>query len=182
MKKNIIMALTILVVGIVVGLLCRPKGCSHTTIVQRDTTIVHDTIRIDRPVVVTKVRKDTILVHVTDTVRIKDSVYIALPMETKTYKGDDYLARVSGYNPSLDYIEIYAKTQFVTEVQKQIVRQKNFFSIGTEVVYTDGLHNYIYAEYERMLHQNVCFSVRALHDIPTKCNGVSVGIKARLGW
>lgn len=182
MKKNIIIALTTIVVGIVVGLLCRPKQYIDTTIVQRDTTIVRDTIIIEKPILVERTYYDSLYVAVRDTIRIKDSVFVAVPIEKKTYKGEDYLAEISGYKANLDYIEVYAKTQFVTEVQKQIVRQKNFFSIGTEVAYTDGLHNYIYAEYERMLHQNVCFSVRAIHDIPYGVNGVSVGIKAQLRW
>lgn len=182
MKKNIIIASVILVVGIAIGLLCRPKQYVETTIVQKDTTIVRDTLTIAKPVAVTKVKRDTILVCLTDTIKIKDTLYVALPMETKTYKGEDYYAEVSGYRPSLDVIQVYPKTQYVTETKRDVVRQKNFFSIGTEVAYTDALHNYIYAEYERMLHQNIGFSVKALHDIPTQTNGVSVGVKAQLGW
>ena len=182
MFKKVLIALAILMVGMVAGLLCRPKGCSHTTIVQRDTTIVRDTHTIEKPVPVSKIVTDTMLVVVRDTIRIKDTLYISLPREKKVYSDEEYYAEVSGYMPSLDKIQVYPKTKYVTEVHKQIVRQKNYFSLGTELLYADRFHTYIYAEYERMLHQNVCLSVRALHDIPTQCNGFSVGIKAQLGW
>lgn len=183
MKKDIIIGALLLILGIVIGLLCRPKHFrDEVKMLQTDTIVRFDTIVVEKPVLVERTYYDSLYVAVKDTIRIKDSVFVAVPIEKKTYKGEGYLAEISGYKANLDYIEVYAKTQFVTEVQEQIVRQKNFFSIGTEVVYTDGLHNYIYAEYERMLHQNVCFSVRALHDIPYGVNGVSVGIKAQLGW
>ena len=182
MKKNIIIALAILVVGIVVGLLCRPKGCSHTTIVQRDTTIVYDTIVIEKPILVERTYYDSLYVAVRDTIRIKDSVFVAVPIEKKTYKGEDYLAEISGYKANLDYIEVYPKTKYITEIQKEIVRHRNRFAIGVEVGYSDCLHNYIYAEYERMLQNNIGVYLRFMHDIPYGVNGVSGGVKAQLGW
>ena len=93
MKKNIIIGAVLFLVGLLIGLICRPKQYVETTIVQRDTTVVRDTLTIAKPVAVTKVRKDTILVYVTDTVRMKDTLFIALPMETKTYKGKIIMPR-----------------------------------------------------------------------------------------
>lgn len=182
MKKNIIIALSILVAGFVIGLICRPKQYVETTIVQRDTTVVRDTLTIAKPVAVTKVRKDTILVYVTDTIRMKDTLYVALPMETKTYKGEEYYAEVSGYRPSLDVIQVYPKTEYITETQREFIRQRNFLAVGTEVEYIDALHNYIYAEYTRMLHKNVGIYGRFIYEIPTRNKGVVVGVKAQIGW
>ena len=182
MKKNIIIALSILVAGFVIGLVCRPKQYVETTIVQRDTTIVRDTLTIAKPVAVTKVRKDTILVYLTDTIKIKDTLYVALPMETKTYKGEEYYAEVSGYRPSLDVIRVYPKTEYITEKTREIVRHKNYLSVGTEVEYIDALHNYIYAEYDRMLHKNLGLYARFIYEIPTCNKGVVVGVKAHIGW
>ena len=48
-----------------------------------------------------------------DTVR--DSVYIPVPITQKEYQTEDYRLSVSGYKPSLDYIEIYRKTEHVTK-------------------------------------------------------------------
>ncbi len=182
MKKNIIIGAVLFLVGLLIGLICRPKQYVETTIVQRDTTIVRDTLTIAKPVAVTKVRKDTILVYLTDTIKIKDTLYVALPMETKTYKGEEYYAEVSGYRPSLDVIQVYPKTEYITEKTREIVRHKNYLSVGTEVEYIDALHNYIYAEYERMLHKNVGINARFIYDIPTGNKGLVVGVKAQIGW
>lgn len=180
--KNIIIALSILVIGFVIGLTCRKTEYVETTIVERDTTVVVDTHIVEKPVPYKVTVTDTLLKEVTDTVRLNDTLYVRLPLEKREYRRDEFYAVVAGYEPRLIHMEVYPKTVYVTEVQKQIVRQRNYFSLGTEILYADMLHAYIYAEYERMLQQNVCLSVRALHDIPTQSNGFSVGIKAQLGW
>ena len=180
-EKNFI-APAILVIGIAVGLLCRKTEYVETTIVERDTTVVVDTHIVEKPVPYKVTVTDTLYVIVTDVIVKNDTTYVALPLEKREYRRDEFYAVVTGYEPRLIHMEVYPKTVYVTEVQKQIVRQKNYFSLGTELLYADRFHSYIYAEYERMLHDNVCLSVRALHDIPTQCNGFSVGIKAQLGW
>ena len=182
MKKNIIIAVSILVVGFIMGLLCRPKQYVETTVIERDTTYVVDTHTIEKPIPVSKVVKDTMLVVVRDTIRIKDTLYITLPRETKTYKGEEYYAEVSGYKPSLDLIQVYPKTEYITETRREIVRQKNFLSVGAEVQYIGCFYNYAYVEYERMLHKNFGLYGRFLYDVPTKQLGGSIGIKAQLGW
>lgn len=182
MKKNIIIAVSILVVGFVIGLLCRPKQYVETTIIERDTTYVTDTHTIEKPVPVTRVVRDTILVLVTDTLHLRDSIFITLPKETKTYKGEEYYAEVSGYKPNLDVIKVYPKTELITETRREIVRQKNFLSVGAEVQYIGNFYTYAYVEYERMLHKNLGIYGRFIYDVPTKQMGGSFGIKAQLGW
>ncbi|MBU9058329.1 DUF6808 domain-containing protein [Parabacteroides merdae] len=49
-----------------------------------------------------------------DTVR--DTIYIPVPISRKEFQTDDYRLSISGYNPSLDYIEIYRKTEQITKV------------------------------------------------------------------
>jgi hypothetical protein len=83
--------------------------------VQRDSVVVRDTIREYYPLEIKTERVDTMLVVVRDTVRIKDTLYMNLPMQRRTYKRDDFYAEVTGYNPRLTYIEVYPKTVYVTE-------------------------------------------------------------------
>lgn len=182
MKKNIIIALSILVIGFVIGLFCRRTEYVETTIVQRDTTVVVDTHIVERPVPVKVVVTDTMYAEVRDTVRLNDTLYVSLPLEKKVYRRDEFYAEVTGYNPSLTRIEVYPKTVYVTEKQRETVRQRNYLSAGTEMLYAESFHSYIYLEYERMLHRNVCFSFRALRDISTGYTGASIGIKAQVGW
>ena len=57
----------------------------------------------------------------TDTVVVArvDSVTATLPVEHKTYTGDDYECEVSGYTPKLEWIKTFAKTQTVTRTVKR---------------------------------------------------------------
>lgn len=65
-----------------------------------------------------------------------DSVAVAIPIEQKHYKGDDYDAWVSGCNPSLDSLRIYRQTQQIattTEVTRWKTRRWGL-SVGVGAV------------------------------------------------
>lgn len=180
MVKKILIALAVFLLGVVGGLLLRTPREVEKVVVQRDTTVVVDTHIVEKPVPVRVTVTDTMYVVVTDTVRLNDTLYVGLPLERKEYRRDEFYAVVSGYNPMLIHMEVYPRTVYVKE--RETVRQRNYLSVGAEMLYADAFHTYIYAEYERMLHRNVSFSFKALHDIPTQSNGVSIGIKAQIGW
>ena len=46
---------------------------------------------------------------------VRDSVLVEVPITSKHYGGDQYDAWVSGYEPSLDSIKVYQRTEYVTE-------------------------------------------------------------------
>lgn len=80
-----------------------------------DTVFVIDTVRIEKPVPVERVvvRSDTIAV--VDTVAFADTLYVPVPIEQVMYEDSTYRAQVSGWHPSLDWIEVYQRTQVITE-------------------------------------------------------------------
>lgn len=88
----------------------------HTT----DTVVVRDTVR--ETVLVPKVRYltrvDTVLLKVPgDTVEVP----VLVPISRKVYEGEDYRAVVSGFRASLDTLDIFRKTQTVTNTVVQRV-------------------------------------------------------------
>ena len=82
--------------------------------VRPDTLVVRDTLRVLGPFYVTARIERPQLFPVTDTLRIHDTLFVALPREVREYPGEDYRAQVSGVDPSLDWIEVYPKTKIVT--------------------------------------------------------------------
>ena len=94
--------------------------------ITRDTVIVYDTIPhyypkpVDSATVkyVTKffpvVKNDTINHFVEVSKMIHDTVAVEVPITTKHYRAMEYDAWVSGYEPSLDSIKVYQKTEVVT--------------------------------------------------------------------
>ena len=181
MKKYIIL-LAILVHGMVIGWLCR--GCFHvdkTPIVQRDTLVRVDTIREDNPILIKESVIDTMLVVLRDTIRLRDTLFLSLPLEKKIYGNSEYYAEVSGYRPNLDYIEVFPKTRVVTEriVEK---RKMNSISAGVELGYMSALSIPIYLEYERMLQKNVGIYGQMLYDVNARQFGIGLGAKVSVGW
>lgn len=85
-----------------------------------DTVVVRDTVR--ETVLVPKVRYltrvDTVLLKVPgDTVEVP----VLVPISRNVYEGEDYRAVVSGFRASLDTLDIFRKTQTVTNTVVQRV-------------------------------------------------------------
>lgn len=118
MNRLIIAVLALLAVLMLLSghFLGRRTACTPEPecIVQTDTLRIRDTLIIEKPVPVEVRVVDTMLVALTDTVTVNDTVYLSLPRETKLYGDSTYTAQVSGYRPALDWIEVYPQTDVVT--------------------------------------------------------------------
>jgi hypothetical protein len=149
--------------------------------VQRDTLVRVDTIREDNPILIKESVIDTMLVVLRDTIRLRDTLFLSLPLEKKIYGSSEYYAEVSGYRPSLDYIEVFPKTRVVTEriVEK---RKMNSLSAGIELGYMNGLTLPIYLEYERMLQKNIGIYGQMLYDPNARQFGIGLGVRVGLEW
>lgn len=102
-------------------------------IVRTDILRIRDTVIVDRPVPVEVRLTDTMLVAVTDTVTVNDTVYLSLPRETRVYGDSTYRAQVSGYRPALDWIEVYPQTVYVTK--NVITKDVRRWGIGVQAGY-----------------------------------------------
>ena len=179
--KKILPYIIMLLVGAVIVWLCRPNSIERIADIQRDTIVKIDTHIIEKPILVERTVRDSLLVVVHDTIRLRDSVYISLPREVKVYAGDDYYAEVSGFRPNLDYIEIYPKTTTIT--QTQTVTNRNALALGFEMqYYGDNPYIPIYLEYSHLLHRNVEMFGKILYDLPSQRMGVGMGVKLQVGW
>ena len=99
-------------------------------IVQIDTLVLHDTLRVEKPIPRYVRVIDTMLVPVVDTICMRDSVFIPIPREEKIYQDSTYSAVVSGYRPSLDTIAVFQTTKFITITKEKPTKRWN---IGPQV-------------------------------------------------
>lgn len=113
---------------------CNGQETGVETVV--DTVVVHDTVRVDKPVekrdtLLRYVKKKPILLHDTlyvlkdsDNLYTKDdSIYI--PITQKEYSDDStYRAWVSGYQPSLDSLNLYRKQTIITKTNTIRIKPK----------------------------------------------------------
>lgn len=92
--------------------------------------IKHDTIFVQQPVY----KEKHIIRH--DTIYQRDTVVVTIQIEQKVYEDSLYTAWISGYEPSLDSIEIYNKTVYKTITNEKIItkNQKNkHWGVGFQV-------------------------------------------------
>lgn len=109
----------ILVLLLLVGVAFLVGRCTkkpvEVEVVQVDTVTIYDTTFIDKPYPVTEKVVKTIYIPVTDTLRMHDTTFVALPRTQKEYSDSLYRAWVSGFQPNLDSIAIFQKTQYITK-------------------------------------------------------------------
>jgi hypothetical protein len=180
-RWGILAFLLVFVLGVVLGFGTSKHLRGGTQMSEKsDTVYIPETLRIPAPPVTKYIKTtDTFLVQIRDTLLLHDTTYLVLQKEEKEYKGEDYYAKVSGYRPSLDYIEVYPKTTVVTT---RIDPDKNEISIGVGVGYSGGPYIPIYLEYERVLHKNFSIHGRTFYELTHKKAGVEAGASFNIGW
>lgn len=100
-----------------------------------DTLIIRDTVTVETPVPILTTITDTLLVAYPDIVIIHDTTFVQLPKERKEYSGKDYRAIVSGYQPSLDQIQVFPETKTVTKIFSAPARKRHHWSVGIQAGY-----------------------------------------------
>lgn len=137
-KKDIIAYAVAIAVGIISGLWM--AHCSHKPVeavrIEHDTIVRYDTIADVAPKPKDSVRtryvtrwlpakRDTMhhpigVDNMKNSVSFRensarDSVAVVVPITSKHYGAPEYDAWISGYEPSLDSIKVYQRTEYITE-------------------------------------------------------------------
>lgn len=119
--KNVVIAVIALALIAVAFLLGRRSVKPEIVEIHRtDTVVVRDTVRetVLVPEVRYLTRVDTVLLKVPgDAVKVP----VLVPISRKVYEGEDYRAVVSGFRASLDTLDIFRRTQTVTNTVVQRV-------------------------------------------------------------
>lgn len=147
MSKLIKYLITILI-GVILGIICCDicykkhfKRDETITKIEKDTVIFRDTIRIEKPIEKYIAIVDTLYLPLRDTVTVKDTTYILLERISKTYSDSTYTLQVSGYQPALDWIEVYPTRVVITEKIIKNNYKKFRWGIGVQVGYGASIHN-----------------------------------------
>lgn len=106
-----------------------------------DTLVVKDTVTVEFPVPILTTITDTILVAYPDIVIIHDTTLVQLPRERKEYSGKDYRAVVSGFQPSLDLIQVFPETKTITQTISLAPQKRSHWSIALQAGYGLTLQN-----------------------------------------
>lgn len=172
-----------LIIGLVAGAILS-SAHYHRVIsgidVKSDTTTVVDTnIYINPPAINIEVSiTDNIIVEPTD-ITITDDSLIVLPMQAKTYESKDYRCQISGYQPNLDWIEVYAQTTNVTQTEYIQKDWKNSLSMSAAAEYSDRFRMPVKLEY---MHNFGHFQLGGYGGYDMALKRAIVGINSRINF
>lgn len=133
MTKNIVIIIETLLLVLAAWWVFRPAPQHICTYSEIRTDTIRDTITRIRPIAVSREVVRTIRVPVTDTIHIRDTAFIELPIETKVYKDSTYEAHISGYRPSLDSIRVF--TRRVIETRQIAPKKASRWGVGVTAGY-----------------------------------------------
>lgn len=119
-KKTTLLFMAALLLALGLGFLGGRRSVTQSLLERVDTLVIRDTLIDYRPVVteVRTVRVDTVRLAVaqpSDTVVIRDTVEVEVPVVFSRYRGDNYDIGVSGFRTELEYVKVYPQTKIVTK-------------------------------------------------------------------
>ena len=105
-----------------------------------DTLLIFDTITLTKPIFVEKIKLDSVLVPVTDTLWKHDTLYVYL--EREQIQWQDSLCRVyaSGINPQVDSVTHFVQETIVNREISVPVKVKSRWGLGIQVGYGAGVN------------------------------------------
>ena len=192
MKRDIIYGALLLILGFVIGILCRPKHFrGEVEMVQADTIVRLDTIKYSKLELIGKNYKLDLpkikspsLVYIpadSTTIIYRDSVrYVTYPREYFHTSVDNVEIWHSGIDSTIDSLNVFNKTQTITRASTK--SRKNSIGIGIETSYIGGLSTPVYIEYERKIKPWVSVYGQIARDLPTEQWGIGIGLKMQLDW
>lgn len=133
-------------IGFLVGHRCTGNSPGEPPATRVDTLVIRDTFKVTEPVFLTRRVVDSVPYPVTDTIRMRDTLYVLLERQQVTW--EDSLARVyaSGIDPHVDSVIHFTRDLIITREIPVIQVKKTRWGIGVQAgagVGKDGLTPYV---------------------------------------
>lgn len=103
-----------------------------------DTLIVRDTIMQYKPIFTDKIKVDSVLIPVKDTIVIRDSVYIYMDREKITWRDSLCEVYASGIMPQVDSVRHFQEYKYITIETQVPVKVKSHWGLGINAGYGVG--------------------------------------------
>lgn len=111
-----------------------------------DTLFIRDTIKVTEPVYVTRRMVDSVLVPVTDTIRLRDTLYVFLEREQIRWEDSLSVVYASGVRPEIDSVIHYAERMVIVKEIPVVRVKKTRWGVGIQAgagATRDGLTPYV---------------------------------------
>ena len=135
---TILCVILLILIGILIGQKHRQKTPVEPPEIKVDTLIVRDTIMQYKPIFVDKIKVDSVLIPIKDTIVIRDSVYIYMDREKITWRDSLCEVYASGIMPQVDSVRHFQEYKYIT-IETQIpVKVKSHWGLGVNAGYGVG--------------------------------------------
>ena len=101
--------------GFLVGQKCHRNGGGETPTPKVDTLIIRDTFKVTEPIYVTKRVVDSIPYPVTDTLRLRDTLFMILEREQIRWEDSLSVVYASGVMPQVDSVIHHTENLIITK-------------------------------------------------------------------
>lgn len=135
---TILCVILLILVSILIGQKHQQKQPLEPTEIKVDTLIVRDTIMQYKPIFVDKIKVDSVLIPVKDTIVIRDSVYIYMNREKITWRDSLCEVYASGIMPQVDSVKHFREYQYITIEPAIPVKEKSHWGLGINAGYGVG--------------------------------------------
>ena len=100
--------------------------------------VVRDTIKVAEPVYVTKRVVDSVAYPVTDTIRMRDTLYVLLEREQIRWEDSLAVVYASGVRPQVDSVIHFTQERIITKEIPVIQVKRTRWGIGVQAGVTGG--------------------------------------------
>ena len=135
---TILCVILLILIGILIGQKHRQKQPLEPPETKVDTLVVQDTIMQYKPIFVDKIKVDSVLVPVKDTIVIRDSVYIYMDREKITWRDSLCEVYASGIMTSVDSVRHFQEYKYITIETQVPVKVKRHWGLGVNAGYGVG--------------------------------------------
>ena len=137
--KKILIASAVIIVALALSFVAGQRDALNRLVLPQepkvDTLFIYDTIVSEKPIYKEKRITERILVPVTDTIRVKDTLYLYAEREQIHWKDSLSDVYASGIDVNVDSVLHYIPTQVITKERDVIVKVKPKWSIGVHAGY-----------------------------------------------
>ena len=135
---TILLAILLVLIGILIGQKHQQKSPVEPHEIKVDTLVVRDTIMQHKPIFVDKIKVDSVLIPVKDTIVIRDSVYIYMDREKITWRDSLCEVYASGIMPQVDSVRHFQEYKYITIETQVPVKVKSHWGLGVNAGYGVG--------------------------------------------
>lgn len=137
--KKILIASAVIIIALALSFVAGQRNALNRLVLPQkervDTLVIYDTIVSEKPIYKEKRITERILIPVTDTIRVKDTLYLYAEREQIHWKDSLSDVYASGIDVNVDSVLHYIPTHIITKERDVIVKVKPKWSIGVHAGY-----------------------------------------------